>query len=122
MNRSNLRSTTSRAAPPPRPLPAPPPPPPKASALSDGLQIVGAVGALLVGLVLLLLVIYKTSDSMAVGKHLAEAKAQRSTLICQDGRMVHGDGSLRDRLVADAYFVCTDWRTLQSVEQDLPAR
>lgn len=122
MNRANLRSAPAQTAPPPRALPAPAVPYAAPSALGEGLQIVGGIGAMLVGLALLLLVIYKTSDSMAVGKHLAEAKAQRSTLICQDGRMVHGDGSLRDRLVEDAFFVCTDWRTLQSVEQETPAR
>lgn len=118
MNRANLRSAPTQVA----PLPAPAAPVAAPSALGEGLQILGGIGAMLVGLLLLLLVIYQTSDSMAVGKHLAEAKAQRSALICQDGRMVHGDGSLRDRLVEDAFFVCTDWRTLQSVEQDQPGR
>jgi len=87
------------------------------SALREGLQIVGGVLAVLAGLALLMTVIFLISDSTAVGKHLAASKAQRGTLICQGGRMVHGDGTLRDRLMEDAYFVCTDWRTLQSVEQ-----
>ncbi|MET0518569.1 MAG: hypothetical protein ABW005_07020, partial [Burkholderiaceae bacterium] len=61
---------------------------------------------------------YVVSDSTAVGRNLAESKAQRGSLICQDGHMVHGDGSIRDRIVEDSYFVCTDWRTLQSLEQE----
>lgn len=86
------------------------------SALGEFLQIVGGVAIVVGGLAVLLTALHLIRDSMSVGKHLAEARNQRSTLVCKDGRMVRGDGSLRDILLEDAYFVCTDWRTLQSVE------
>lgn len=122
INRASLKSASPHAAPKaaavvPTPAPAvmvraaPP-----ASAFGEFLQIVGAVALLLGGLALLLLGVQLMSDSISVGKHLAEAKARRGVLVCQDGRMVHGDGSLRDLILADAYFSCTDWRTLQSIE------
>lgn len=123
ISRGNLRNApVARTPQPPRPA-APavvvPPPAPIAppSPWREGLQIALGVAGVLGGLILLLMVISLMSDSMAVGKHLAAAKQQRSTLICQGGRMAYGDGSLRDRLTENAYFVCTDWRTLQSVEQ-----
>ncbi len=68
------------------------------------------------GLIALLVAVYLVRDSMAVGAHLAEAKNERTTLICQNGRMSHGDGSLHDLVFAKSYFVCTDWRTLQAIE------
>ncbi|MDC6165977.1 hypothetical protein [Paucibacter sp. XJ19-41] len=120
INRANLRSAPPRAAPKPvaeivAPV-APPRPAAPTSAFGEFLQIVGAAALLLGGLALLLMGIQAMSDSVTVGKHLAEAKAQRGVLVCQDGRMVRGDGSLRDLILADAYFSCTDWRTLQSIE------
>lgn len=78
--------------------------------------------ALLAGLLALLSMVYVTRDSMAVGSHLAKAKAERSTLVCQNGRMTHGDDSLHDMIFADSYFVCTDWRTLQAIEMDVKPR
>lgn len=90
--------------------------PPAPSMLGETLQIIGGVAITLAGIALLLGVLHLIRDSVAVGKHLADAKGQRSSLICQDGRMARGDGSLRDIILEDAYFVCTDWRTLQSIE------
>ena len=120
INRANLRSAPPRAAPKPvaeavAPVVLPRPAAPT-SAFGEFLQIVGAAALLLGGLALLLMGVQMMSDSVTVGKHLAEAKAQRGVLVCQDGRMVRGDGSLRDLILADAYFSCTDWRTLQSIE------
>jgi len=97
------RAVALRLAPPPSPM-------------RDALQVIGGVAVMLLIIVALLGTLHLIRDSMAVGKYLAEAKSQRSSLICQDGRMVRGDGSLRDILTADAYFVCTNWRTLQSIE------
>lgn len=122
INRANLRTAPPRSAPKPvaeavapavlpRPAAAAP-----TSPFGEFLQIVGAAALLLGGLALLLMGIQAMSDSVTVGKHLAEAKAQRGVLVCQDGRIVRGDGSLRDLILADAYFSCTDWRTLQSIE------
>jgi hypothetical protein len=117
INRSNLKSAPPRAAPAPAPAPAvlvrqaPP-----TSAFGEFLQIFGAISLLLLGLVVLLMGLQAISDSVSVSKHVAEAKARRGVLVCQDGRMVRGDGSLRDMILADAYFSCTDWRTLQSIE------
>jgi hypothetical protein len=115
INRSNLKSAPPRAAPAPAPAvlvrQAPP-----TSAFGEFLQIFGAISLLLLGLVVLLMGLQAISDSVSVSKHVAEAKARRGVLVCQDGRMVRGDGSLRDLITADAYFSCTDWRTLQSIE------
>lgn len=99
-----------------RALPRRAPPPPPSSALGDVLQITGGVLLTLAGLAALLTVLHLIRDSISVGQHLAESKAQRGTLICQDGRMVRGDGSLRDIVLEKAYFMCTDWRTLQGIE------
>lgn len=117
INRTNLKSSPSRAAPVAAPAPAvrvhqaPP-----ISAFAEFLQVFGALSLLLLVLVVLLMGLQTIRDSVSVGNHLAEAKAQRGVLVCQDGRMVRGDGSLRDLILADAYFSCTDWRTLQSIE------
>lgn len=92
-----------------RPAPAP-------SLLKDSLQVIGGVAATLAAIAALLGILHLIRDSVAVGKHLAEAKSQRSILVCQDGRIVRGDGSLRDIIMEDGYFVCTDWRTLQRIE------
>jgi hypothetical protein len=123
INRASMRNSTAQrspAAPAPKFVSTPSavvvPVAPPASPFGEFLQIVGGVALALLGLAVLLTVLSLMRDSMAVGKHLAEAKSQRSTLVCQDGRMVRGDGSLRDLVLADAYFVCTDWRTLQSLE------
>ena len=57
-------------------------------------------------------------DSMATGNALAEARKERSTLVCQAGHMSHGDGSLHDKVFGESYFVCTDWKTLQAIEME----
>ncbi|MDN3921200.1 hypothetical protein [Roseateles violae] len=117
INRAGLRHAGAPAPvrpEPPRPAPpAPPPPPGLAAELArTTLQVIAVSAGLLLAGALVLLV----RDSMAVGAHLAEAKNERTTLVCQNGRMTHGDGSLYDRLFARSYFVCTEWRTLQAIE------
>lgn len=69
-------------------------------------------------LVALLLALRLMGDGMSAASHLSEAKALRSALICQNGEVVRGDGTLRDLMLADPVFVCTEWRTLQSLEAD----
>lgn len=66
----------------------------------------------------LLIGLRKMGDSLSAAAHLSDAKNLRSVLICQNGEVVRGDGSLRDLFIADPVFVCTDWRTLQSIEAD----
>lgn len=88
------------------------------SALGEFLKVFGGVSLGALVIVGLLTALYLIRDSISVGKHLAEAKAARGALVCQDGRMVRGDGSLRDLIMESGHFVCTDWRTLQSVEQE----
>jgi hypothetical protein len=116
LNRSNLKSAPPRAEPDPAPAPVVLVRQAPSSAFGEFLQIFGAISLLLLGLGVLLMGLQAISDNVSVSKHLAEAKARRGVLVCQDGRMVHGDGSLRDLIMADAYFSCTDWRTLQSIE------
>ena len=110
-----------RQAPAPRPAasaapfsraPVRPPPTAGAELLKTLLQILGVTA----GLVALLVLVYLTRDSIAVGNHLAEARNERTTLVCQAGRMSHGDESLYDKVFEKGYFVCTDWRTLQAIE------
>lgn len=86
---------------------------PLRAALTATLQVLGTAG----GLILALVVAFLLRDSITVGSHLSHAKTQRTDLICQDGRMVHGDGSLLDWIFADDHFICTDWRTLQAADQ-----
>lgn len=86
------------------------------SAMRDVMDIVGGVVllmGLLIGLASLALF---TRDSMAVGKALSEQSSAQSSMICKDGRMAHGDGSLPDIVFEDGVFVCTDWRTQQALE------
>ena len=124
ISRSALKSAAAARPPAPRPEDEAPlraplrPAPPQArpSAMGEFLQIVGGVALALGGIAALLTVLHLIRDSISVGQHLAEAKAQRGTLVCQDGRMMRGDGSLRDIVLEKAYFICTDWRTLQSIE------
>lgn len=84
----------------------------------DALHIIVGVllgSPLLVGL---LLGLRMMGDGLSAASHLSEAKALRSVLICQDGEVVRGDGTLPDLFLADPVFVCTEWRTLQSLEAD----
>ncbi len=92
------------------------------SAMRDIMDIVGGVTlvmGLLIGLATLALF---TRDSMAVGKALSDQSSAQSSMICKDGRMAHGDGSLPDIVFEDGVFVCTDWRTLQAIETEEQAR
>jgi len=119
-NRANLRRAAAPAIAMPEPVRPAPPPAPHPQVSSSGLQellktLLQFIGVL-AGVLGLLTTAFLMRDSMAVGSYLAQAKAARSTLVCQDGRMTHGDGSLHDMIFADSYFVCTDWRTLQAIE------
>lgn len=123
ISRANLRSSNSARPGAPAAAPAPRPQPvaviPTAPSLwRESMEVVVSVCAVLAGLIVMISVGYVASDSAAVGRNLAESKNQRGSLICQDGHMVHGNGSLRDRIIEDSHFVCTDWRTLQSIEQE----
>ncbi len=92
--------------------PAPP------SALRDVSDIVVGVALMLGVLFALLMLTLYTRDSMVIGKALQDQGQARGTLICKDGKVARGDGSLPDRIVEDGVFVCTDWRTLQAIEQE----
>jgi len=86
------------------------------SAMRDVMDIVGGVVlvmGLLIGLACLTLF---TRDSMAVGKALSDQSTGQSSMICKDGRMAHGDGSIPDYVFEDGVFICTDWRTQQALE------
>nr|WP_316642572.1 hypothetical protein [uncultured Roseateles sp.] len=120
LSRGSLRSSppqAARAALPPEPAPKPVALPASASALSEMFTTTLQVLGTLCILSLALAAAFAMRDSMAVGSHLSQAKAQRTDLICQDGRMVRGDGGLLDWMFEDAYFLCTDWRTLQAADQ-----
>lgn len=101
------------------PAAAPAAPPSLVGEFARALLQVSGVAA---GLLLLLWGVSLMRDNLAAASHLADAKAQRSTLICQAGHMARGDGSLHDRVFEKAYFVCTDWRTLQAVDEAAPQR
>jgi len=88
------------------------------SALRDVSDIMVGVALMLGVLFALLMLALYTRDSMAVGKALQEQGQARGTLVCKDGKIARGDGSLPDRIVEDGVFVCTDWRTLQAIEQE----
>ncbi|WP_423595343.1 hypothetical protein [Roseateles sp. MS654] len=102
----------SFAAAPRAPGAAPPSPLREASDIMVGVALM--LGVLFA---LLMLGLY-ARDSMAVGKALQEQSQARSTMVCKDGKIARGDGSLPDRIVEDGVFVCTDWRTLQAIEQE----
>lgn len=88
------------------------------SALRDVSDITVGVALMLGVLFALLLLGLYTRDSMAVGEALQEQGKARGALVCKDGKIARGDGSLPDRIVEDGVFVCTDWRTLQAIEQE----
>ncbi|MBO9686910.1 hypothetical protein [Roseateles chitosanitabidus] len=122
VNRSNLQSrgassaqasreAASFAAAPRAAAAAPVP-----SALRDASEIVVGVVLMLSVLAALLALTLYTRDSMMVGKALSEQGSPTGSLVCKDGRIARGDDSLRDRIVEDGYFVCTDWRTQQAIE------
>lgn len=85
-------------------------------------QAVVQVAAVMAGLVALIAGVWLMSDNVAAQTHLAGLRAERTSLVCQDGRMQRGNGSLRDRLFEDAHFVCTDWKTLDAVDAANPRR
>jgi hypothetical protein len=91
---------------------------PQASALRDVSDVMVGVALILGVLFALLVLALYTRDSMAVGKALTEQGQARGALVCKDGRIARGDGSLPDRIIEDGVFVCTDWRTLQAIEQE----
>ncbi len=96
----------------PRAQSAPPSP------LRDASEIMVGVVLMLGVLAALLVLALYTRDSMAIGKALQEQGQARGTMVCKDGRIARGDGSIPDRITEDGVFVCTDWRTLQAIEQE----
>ena len=118
LNRSGLRQASSAA--PALQLPGAARPAAPVETFADDLRyflkavtwmslgLAGVVGLFATGLMM--------HDSMAAGAALAEAKKEHTTLVCQAGHMAHGDGSLHDLVFESAYFVCTDWKTLQAIE------
>lgn len=82
--------------------------------LGSSLLVGVAVGLMLLGLY--------TRDSMAVGKALSEQGSATSSMVCKEGRIARGDGSLPDRVFEDGIFVCTDWRTQQALEMEASQR
>ena len=121
INRSALRSSTSGPRAEVR-LPITIAVPRRAAPVeSDFVYFLRAVGWMtggLLGMIGIYALAFLMHDSMAAGNALAEAKKERSTLVCQAGHMSHGDGSLHDIVFGDAYFVCTDWKTLQAIEME----
>ncbi|WP_077033645.1 hypothetical protein [Pelomonas sp. KK5] len=123
INRSALRNAAGsapRIEEPPR-LPSGPAlrrAPPPESDLVYFFKAVGWMSGGLLGAVALYAMGFLMHDSMAAGAAIAEAKQQRSTLVCQGGHMSHGDGSLHDLVFADAYFVCDDWKTLEVIKEE----
>jgi len=123
LNRSALRNTGATAARPPEAAPRPPAVPaarresPPESDFVYFLKAVGWMSGGLLGAIVLYALVWLMHDSMATGAALAEAKQQRSTLVCQSGHMSHGDGSLHDMVFAESFFVCDDWKTLQAIQE-----
>lgn len=91
---------------------------PRPSPWRESAEITVAVVLILGLLIAGLGLVHFTRDSMAVGRALAEQGNARGSMICKEGRIARGDGSLHDLVFADGVFVCTDWRTLQAVEQE----
>ncbi|MDY0743157.1 hypothetical protein SNE35_01500 [Paucibacter sp. R3-3] len=125
INRSALRNASATAARPPEAAPRPPAAPAAAQRESppesDFIYFLKAVGWMsggLVGAIVLYALVWLMHDSMATGAALAEAKQQRGTLVCQSGHMSHGDGSLHDLVFAESFFVCDDWKTLQTIQEE----
>lgn len=108
---STPREATSFAAAPRAAVATPVP-----SALRDASEIVVGVVLMLSVLAALLALTLYTRDSMMVGKALTDQGSPTGTMVCKDGRIARGDDSLRDRIVEDGVFVCTDWRTQQAIE------
>jgi hypothetical protein len=50
------------------------------------------------------------SDSGRVPAELAASAQESGVMQCAEGTIVHGSGSLLDRVVASARFQCTYWR------------
>lgn len=120
INRSALNRATARAPLPATPVmpartPQPLPAPAEISDFAYFLKALGWMSAGLLGAIVLYTLGFLMHDNMAAAKALTEAKRQRSTLVCQAGHMQHGDGSLQDLLFAKSYFVCDDWKTLQTI-------
>lgn len=122
INRSALAKATARA-----PQPASPvlltravraPAKPEDSDFVYFLKALGWMTLGAFGLIALYALGFLMHDSMATGNALAEAKKERGTLVCQAGHMSHGDGSLHDLVFAKAYFVCDDWKTLETIKEE----
>ena len=49
-------------------------------------------------------------DSSRVPAELAAAAQETGVMVCNDGRIVHGEGAFLDRLFASGRFRCTSWQ------------
>jgi len=58
----------------------------------------------------LLWVASAAADSNVIPAELAASARTTSVMFCAEGKMVHGDGSLPDRLLSAGTFVCSAWR------------
>lgn len=118
LNRSSLKPRSTAPVVTPAPAASLRAPLPRPSPWRESAEITVAVVLILGLLIVGLSLVHFTRDSMAVGRELAEQGSGRGSMICKDGRIARGDGSLHDLVFADGVFVCTDWRTLQAVEQE----
>lgn len=50
------------------------------------------------------------SDSQQVPRELVDLKLQTGVMLCTEGSITHGDGSLLDRLLVAGQFRCGNWR------------
>jgi hypothetical protein len=66
-------------------------------------------------LVLTLTAVSAASDGGRIPSELAAAARETGVMLCSEGRIDHGDGSLVDRLWRSGNFRCTAWRMRQRV-------
>lgn len=86
------------------------------------MDIAGWVAGLVAGIFLLFLLALYARSSMDLQKHLSAESRSSAALVCKDGLMTYGDGSIPDRVFEDGQFRCTDWRTSQGLELEQAQR
>ena len=50
------------------------------------------------------------NDGQRLPAELSAWARETGVMVCSEGKVVHGDGSLGDRFVAEGRFRCTAWR------------
>lgn len=70
---------------------------------------------------LFLLALY-TRSTLDLQAHLAEEAKSSASMVCKEGKMTYGDGTLPDRVFEDGRFVCTGWRTAPGLELEAAER